>query len=223
MRVPHDTDDTDGADDRADLPSLSRLDRGGARRYRVLRRPDVRRPGRERDRRQRTQRPITELIGMLIDHHGLTDACRQRFVCIYWPEIAGERIASKTSPLSFSDSVLHISAINSSWVQEMQFFKAQLVGQINDWIDANRVWLGPPPIVTDIRVSLEQQRRERLVDPAHVHQLRLRHLRRPRPARAAVPPVASGADRDAIQRETSCIVDAELRAVIEAVRLKWNR
>jgi hypothetical protein len=35
--------------------------------------------------------------------------------------------------------------------------------------------------------------------------------------------MASDADREAIRAETSTIVDAELRALIESVRLKWNR
>jgi hypothetical protein len=216
-----DHDDYDDDADREGLPSVSRLDRGGARRYRVLRRASGHNRGRDHYSRQRKQLPVVELIGILIKRHGLTDEVRQRAVCLYWPEIAGERIASKTSPLSFSERVLHLSAITSSWVQEMQFFKAQLITDINGWINANRAWLGPPPIVTHLRVALDMQRRERLVDPDQAQ--RLRHLRRLRPSCAIVPPVASDADREAIQRETSCIIDAELRAVIDAVRLKWNR
>lgn len=212
-----DNDDNDG------LPPFSRLGRGGTRGYRTLSRTSS--PYRNRDRfpRRRRQLPVAELIGSLIEHHGLTDEMRQRAVCLYWPEIAGERIGAKTSPLSFAEGVLHVSAINSSWVHEMRFSTAQLVKRINSWVDANRVWLGPPPLVTDIRFTLGAQRREVLVDPEHARQLRARHLRRMRQAREVVPPTASDAEREAIQAETSMIVDAELRALVEGVRVKWNR
>jgi hypothetical protein len=104
----------------------------------------------------------------------------------------------------------------------MQFLKANLIAQINKWVDANRVWLGPPPLVIDIRAELGMQRRERLVEPDHVRRLRARHLRRRRPS-GVTPPVVSDAEREAIRIETSEIADAELRAVIESVRTKWNR
>lgn len=149
---------------------------------------------------------------------------RQRIVGLYWDEIAGERIASKTFPASLIEGVLHVSAINSSWVQEMQFFKARLLTQINAWVDANRVWLGPPPLVADIRFALGMQRRESLVDSEYARKLRERHLRRTRPRRDAVPPTdVTDAERAAIRIETCAIVDDDLRGLVERVRLKWNR
>jgi hypothetical protein len=205
-------------------PPVSRLERTPTRGYRVLTRAGDRHRNRERFSRQRKPRAIAELLGSVIREHRLTDEVRQRIVGLYWTEIAGERIASKTFPGSVIEGVLHVSAINSSWVQEMQFFKARLLTQINAWVDANRMWLGPPPLVTDIRFALGMQRREPLVDPEYARSLRERHIRRTRPIAEVQPPVAlSDLDRAAIRMETSAIVDDELRAVIERVRVKWNR
>jgi predicted nucleic acid-binding Zn ribbon protein len=216
-----DHDDNDNGDDngREALPAVSRLGRVGNRRYRVLSRAT----DRYRYPRLRKQLPLEELIGQLIRQHGLTDEVRQRFVCLYWPEIAGERVASKTFPVAFADGVLRVSASSSPWVHEMQFFKAQLIAQINSWVDANRVWLGPPPLVTDMRFILTMRQREPLVDREHARRLRLRHLQRVRPRVDVIPPTVSDADREAIRTETNKIVDSELRAVIETVRMKWNR
>jgi Dna[CI] antecedent, DciA len=224
MNDHDDNDDRYGDEsDREGPPAVSRLHRGGTRGYRVLSRAGRRYQARDRYARQRKQLPVAELIGRLIGYHGLTDEVRQRFICLYWPEIAGERIASRTFPVSFSDGVLHVSATNSSWVHEMQFLKAQLIVQINGWIDDNRVWLGPPPLVAEIRCALAMPRREPLVDPEHARRLRLQHSPRRWRTHEAVPPPVSDAERGAIRRETSTIVDAELRAMIEAVRMKWNR
>lgn len=206
-----------------DLPPVSRIGRNPTRGYRVLTRTSDRYRLRERFTRQRKQRPITELLGMVIREHRLTDEVRQRIVGLYWQEIAGDRIASKTFPNTLIEGVLQVSAISSVWVQEMQYFKARLIKQINEWVEANRTWLGPPPLVTDIRFGLGMQRREPLVDPEYARALRERHIRRTRPVPLAAPPTVSDAERASIRIETCAIVDDELRRVIESVRLKWNR
>jgi hypothetical protein len=216
-------DDHDVDDEREALPAFSRLDWVGERRYRVLNRPTAGDRNRDRFPRQRTQRPIVELLGRLIEHHGLTDEVRQRCVCIYWPEIVGERIASKAFPVSFATGIVQVSATNSSWVHELHFFKAQLIAKINSWVEVNRAWLGPSPLVVDMRFALAMNQRKPFVDREQVRRLRLDHARRATPRLAASPPMASDADREAIRAETSTIVDAELRALIESVRLKWNR
>ncbi|HWO18689.1 MAG TPA: DUF721 domain-containing protein [Kofleriaceae bacterium] len=222
-RDDHDDHDTGGGDGREAPPAVSRLGRGDHRRYRVLSRATGRHRDRDRFKRLRRQLPLAELIGPLIERHGLTDEVRQRCVCLYWPEIAGERFASRTFPVALADGVLQLSAVSSSWVQEMRYFKAQLIEQINRWVDANRVWLGPPPLVTDIRCVLTMRQREPLVDREHADRLRQRHMRRMRPRVDATPPPGSDADREVIRTETSQIADSELRAVIETVRMKWNR
>lgn len=204
-------------DDERDLPPVSRLGRTSTRAYRGLSRT------RERHRRQRTRLRIDELLGQVIKSHGLTDDVRQHAVFLYWKEIAGERFAARTFPASFAEGVLHVSATSSSWVHEMQFYKTQLVDKINTWIGSQSVWLGEPPLVTDMRFVLGSQRREPLVDPAYVDRLRSRLLRKLRPRPIAPPPTVTDEQRAAIEAETSCIVDDELRATIERVRTRWNR
>ncbi|MDX2089760.1 MAG: DUF721 domain-containing protein [Kofleriaceae bacterium] len=208
-------------DDDREPPLLSRLTRSGGRTYRALTRA-IPRDG-HRYPRPRKQVRITELLGWVVKHHGLTDEARHQFVCLFWDEIAGERIAAKTYPVAFADSVLQVSAGSSSWVHEMQFHKTKLIVQINNWIDANRVWLGPPPLVTDIRCVLAQKHRAPIVEREQARTLRLQHAERTRPLAALTPPPSSEAERIAIQAETVVIDDPEVRALVESVRVKWNR
>ncbi len=204
-------------------PTTSRLGLGDTRRYRVLSRGRTRDQTRDRFGRRRRQVPIEELIGHVIQEHGLTDEIRQRCVCLYWPEIAGERIAAKTAPVFFVESVLHVSVITSSWVHEMQFHRASLIEKINTWIDEQRLLRGPVPLVSDIRFVLDSQRREPLVDREHARRIRSRHLQRIRPPAVVVPPIVSEADRASILEETKVVEDDALRAIIERVRVTWNR
>jgi hypothetical protein len=200
-------DDAEGHDELP--PTVSRIDRSNARRYRVRSR------GR-RFMRVGKQLPAGEVIRRLLEH-------RRRCVCIYWAEIVGEDLASKTFPVSFSESVLHVSATSSSWVQELHWRKAQLIAMINNWVEANRRWLGPPPLVLDIRGELGVRQRKPLVEQDHVRRLLSHYTRRKRPPREVLPLVASEAEREAIRAETNAIADPELRALVESVRLKWNR
>jgi len=239
-----DDDDNDTGEPLAPPPSISRLGRGGPRRYRTLSR------FRTRDRfpRQKRLLPIADLIGILIKHHGLTDECRQQFVCIYWEEIVGgdgcrasgdesqpdsggvnsrggnPQLAARTWPVRFSEGLLHVETDSSSWVHELQFLKQTLIAKINAWVDANRVWLGPPPLVTDMRFELGGRRtRSPIAERANVRHMKARHRRRLWRPRQNVPPTISDAEREAILRETNSIIDPELRRIVESVRVKWRR
>ncbi|MBA2541154.1 MAG: DUF721 domain-containing protein [Deltaproteobacteria bacterium] len=170
--------------------------------------------------RQRRHVAVEELIGHLIRHHGLTDEVRARSVCLFWTEIAGDRVASKTFPVSLKDGVLRVEVSTSSWLHELQFSKVELIATINDWIGANQVWLGPPPLVVELRFALAMRRRGPLVDREHARRLRLSRRLRPR---VEPPSIVSETEREAIREATSSIGDPELRALIEGVRLKWNR
>lgn len=215
-----DRDDIEGEGaGRKGPPAVSRLTRPGERRFRTT----TRYRGRDRFVRSGKQLPIGDLIGQVIRRYGLTDEVRQHFVCLHWFEIAGERFAARTFPTSFAKGVMEVSVVSSSWVQEMRFFKDQLITSIHQWIDANRIWLGPPPLVSDIRFVLGTPRRAALVDREHVRRLRAYHARRIAPRPRVVPPIASDIDRAAICAETSAVPDPEVRAAIETVRLKWNR
>lgn len=210
-------DDKRSDRERSGPPAISRLGRSDDRRYRMLSR---RAPSRDRLPRHRRQLPVAELIGLAIKAHGLTDAARQHCVFIFWDEMVGVRFATKIAPDSLAEGVLNVSASSSPWVHEMQFFKAKLIAQINAWADAQRVWLGPSPLVTDIRFALGSRKRELLVDPDYVRRLQQRQLRRLRPRDPAAP--AGDAELLAIRAETSRIDDDELRATIENVRARWN-
>lgn len=221
MTIDDDNDDED--DGNADVPAFSRIRRVWTRQYRVLSRTSTGYWSSDRFHRQRRLLPIGELLGGLLEHHGVAEEVRRQAVCLYWPEVVGQRFASKTSPQAFSGGLLRVAVVSSAWVHEMQFHKGELIAKINGWIDDNRRWLGPPPLVTDIRFALAMQRRDRMVDPGQARELVRDHQVRLQQPSVVQPPIASEADRDAILTETSMIVDPELRAYVAAVRTKWNR
>jgi hypothetical protein len=213
-------DDDDDQDARRTVPPTSRIGRGEPRRYRTA----TRLTARARFPRERRTLPIAELVGGFVRSYGLTDACRQHVVCLYWDEIAGPRIAPKTWPVRLTEGVLHVETESSSWVHELQFHKSKLVAQINAWVDANRIWLGPPPLVSDIRFELGMRKKSTpIVERDYVRRLQGRQLRRLWRPERNVATAASDVERDAILAETSRIADPDLRRIVESVRVGWNR
>lgn len=197
-------------------PRFSRLGRDD-RRYRVLQRVTA-------YRRHRAQLPLVELLASVLENRGLTDAVRKHCVCIYWPEIVGERFASKSFPASFTGTTLQVFASSSPWVHELQLVKSTLIAKVNAWVEANQKWLGPPPLVSDMRFALLMRQRDPIADLEQIRRLRVEQARRAAQRAAdTTPPVASDAERAAIVAEVSAVEDPELRAAIEAVRLAWNR
>jgi predicted nucleic acid-binding Zn ribbon protein len=157
--------------------------------------------------------PVSELVGTVIKHHNLVDVVRQHAVYIFWREMVGRQISSKTSPDSLSRGVLRVWTKTSSWVHQLQFFKAQMLEQINSWI-------GGPPLVSEIRFSISSQRDP--VDPVdHLRQLRRSMWQRMR-AKKSPPPAVADAVKQAIRAETSVVQDDDVRAEIERVRLRWG-
>jgi predicted nucleic acid-binding Zn ribbon protein len=184
---------------------------------RALRRAPIRRRMSERYDRARRRVSIDDLVKSVIEKHGLSEEIRQGCVFLFWRHMVSPTIAAKTSPESIHKGVLRVWTTSSAWVHELQFYKAQMIEQINAAVSR---WPGGPPIVTDIRFVLGTQR-ERSERDALLAQVRMLQGRR-RPPAPTSPPVTE-AHRQAIHAETACIDDEDLRATIESLRLTWDR
>ena len=55
-----------------------------------------------------------------------------------WAELVGERIAPRTLPQSLRDGLLTVAVVNSTWLNELSFMRAQLVQQINSFFGDRR-------------------------------------------------------------------------------------
>lgn len=169
------------------------------------------RKGREPSR-DRGQRSIEQLIQRLITKHGLTDEVREHCIVTFWAEIVGAQIGAITRPDAISRGVLRVSTNTSTRLQELQFRRARMVKQINDWVAAQRWLASGAPVIADVRFTIGTLHAP--VTPA-VYRLQLRQWRRLRPEPAVI-------ERDEICAVTRLVEDPELRAAIEAVRLGWN-
>lgn len=140
---------------------------------------------------------------------GIADAVRGERVISEWTDLVGAKIAQRTRPDGISDRVLWVEVSSSAWMHELNLLRPQLVRGLLER-------LGEPRLFDEVRFRLAgRHRRGPTVPP----------LPRPAPGPgrqlSGIP--ASGAAREAIERETSIVDDDDLRALIARVRIAHDR
>jgi hypothetical protein len=134
-------------------------------------------------------------------------------VYIFWREMVDTRIAANITPISVVKGLLRVSVKTSPWLQESRFFQEKMVADINAAV-------GGPPLVTDVRFSLDVHQRDPVDHDLLPRERRVAEAKRPTPRH---PPCSlSHVDQAKICAETSTVEDDDLRATIENVRLRWN-
>jgi hypothetical protein len=63
-----------------------------------------------------------------------------------WKEIVGDSIAHQTQPRAIRNRILFIDVSHSTWIQQLQFLKAELLGKVNEFLGE--------PLIQDIRFKL---------------------------------------------------------------------
>lgn len=151
---------------------------------------------------------VGPLIQTLLTEYHLSDEIRRHRVFTEWLDIVGPRIAARTWPSPIAEGgILWVRVSNSSWLHQLSFLREDLCARVN-------AHLGNPPLVTEIRLHLGRRQRRGDEDFEPRVAGRFRSFRRRRP----LPPPATGAQLAAIESETACIEDDELRAVIRDAR-----
>ncbi len=56
-----------------------------------------------------------------------------------WKEIIGEALAKKSYPLYTKGTILYIGVENSVWIQQMQFFKRDIIENINNFLNGKYI------------------------------------------------------------------------------------
>lgn len=155
---------------------------------------------------------VGPLIQTLLADYHLSAEVRRHRVLTEWLDIVGPRVAARTWPSPINEGILWVRVSNSSWLHQLSFLRDDLRARVN-------AHLGDPPLVTDVRLHLgrRQRREDEEFEPRTSG--RFRSFRR----RRALPPPATGAQLAAIDAETACIEDEELRAVVREARRRLGQ
>ena len=88
-------------------------------------------PVRGRLRRDDPQ-PLTSAIDGLLNQHGWQQRAAMGSVFGRWAEIVGPDLAAHTSPESFTDGELAVTADSTAWATQVRLLAAVLVKRLND-------------------------------------------------------------------------------------------
>lgn len=74
---------------------------------------------------------VGTIIDRVMSNLGLSRRYREQKALLVWEELVGERIAGKTNPLYARDGNLVVEVENSTWMNELQFLKREIIEKLN--------------------------------------------------------------------------------------------
>jgi hypothetical protein len=168
-----------------------------------------------RQRRKREVVPADEVISDALAFAGLTEVVRAHRIVTEWRDMVGDRVAQRTWPDGLKDRVLWVRVSSSAWLHELTLLKAQILGGID------RV-LGAPRLVEDLKLHIGVRKQVDADDMIALAQ-QARRRRWMKPPAKPLPPPATGAAKERIDREAAAVEDDELRDLIRTVRTRHDR
>ena len=88
-------------------------------------------------------KPISTIINGFLKNNGLSTGVNQQKAIEVWGDVVGKKIAENTEAVSVEHGVLFVRANSSSWSQELQLKKKEILLKVNNKI-GNKV-------ITDLR------------------------------------------------------------------------
>lgn len=76
--------------------------------------------------------PLGDVLGRVLEAHGLKDEVRRWDVVELWPEIVGEGVAAVTRARGVEDATLFVEVRTSAWLMELNMMKGDFLGRVNE-------------------------------------------------------------------------------------------
>lgn len=77
---------------------------------------------------------LADVLGGVLQQHGLEDQVRRAAALDVWSEVVGEHIAGVTRAKGVSDATLLVEVRSSGWLMELNMMKGELLGRVNERI-----------------------------------------------------------------------------------------
>jgi predicted nucleic acid-binding Zn ribbon protein len=82
---------------------------------------------------------LKQVLNIYLHKTGLAKGVAQNTAISLWPEIVGKAVAENTEATSVEHGILTIKTSTSTWRQELQFQKREIVLKINERIGKNTI------------------------------------------------------------------------------------
>jgi len=82
--------------------------------------------------RMRFPLPLYDVVRVELAANGLADRLREAEIWRLWPEIVGQAVAARATPLRIIKGTLTVAVSNGPWKQELTFLKRMMIDKLND-------------------------------------------------------------------------------------------
>ena len=98
-------------------------------------------------------RKVRDVLPQAIDNDAALDAVRAMRILKRWPEIVGDKLASKCRPDRFTRGTVWVAVSGSSWAQELRMMKEVILHRLHEMAGTESLFLDvrfgvrtlPPP------------------------------------------------------------------------------
>ncbi len=77
---------------------------------------------------------IGDVVGSILDKHGVREQVRRMEVLDLWPEVVGEHVARVTRARGVSEATLFVEVRTSAWLMELNMIKGEFLARVNERI-----------------------------------------------------------------------------------------
>ena len=74
---------------------------------------------------------VANIIDRVMKNLGLSRRYNEQKSILFWDDIVGERISKKAKPLYARDGKLVVEVENSTWMNELQFLRMEILEKLN--------------------------------------------------------------------------------------------
>jgi len=75
---------------------------------------------------------LANVLGEVLQRHGLDEQVKRMGALEVWPEAVGEHIAGVTKARSVSEATLIVEVRSSGWLMELNMMKGELLDRVNE-------------------------------------------------------------------------------------------
>ncbi len=104
------------------------------------------------NRKSRAPEPVNDVLERVLNSLNLGLKVKQYRILDVWKSVVGDAIARLTKPQHIRAMVLWVAVTNSTWMQQLEFMKRQIVERLNEHIGEK--------VISDIRFRIGEITRE---------------------------------------------------------------
>lgn len=76
-------------------------------------------------------KPLNQLIYQFLHNLGIKEKIEENFAIAYWDSVVGKDISKRTEPFKISKGILFVKVNDTTWRNELQYFKNEIIEKLN--------------------------------------------------------------------------------------------